>query len=178
MRKTLYGVGGFIIILCMVYFYIDNYDKIYSIRALHNDIEQALEETSDLDVVIKEHAITDNKLHFVFTTTGGTVGSGELVRGWNNKYKVVFFGYGTNGIRERIVETDKGQYLKLAGKNSNNIGRIRAFIEDEVYDITIPDNEYYIVMTSVRATDREFTTAKIIYDRFGNEMDRINLPVE
>lgn len=179
MRKTLYFVGGFIILVAILYFYIDNYYKSYSISEKYKDIEMALEESSDLDVEIKEHVITDNKLHFVFTTSAGTVGSGELVRGWNNKYKVVFFGYGTNWIRERIVETDQGQYLKLAGKNTNNtIGRIRAFIDDGVYDIAIPDEEYYIVMTSVQATVREFTSGMIIYDPLGNETERINLPVE
>ncbi|WGU95831.1 hypothetical protein QJQ58_06065 [Paenibacillus dendritiformis] len=67
--------------------------------------------------------ITDNKLHFLFTA-GDAVGDGELFKGLNGKYKFHFLGQGTNQIRDRVIETNKGQYLKLSGRNDRNIGKI------------------------------------------------------
>lgn len=152
-----------------------NYLNKYSINDNAADIEKDIESRSGMDIVIRDRVVTDNKLHFVFTA-GQTVGSGELTRGWNRKYKFEFFGHGTNGIRQRIVETDKGQYLMLAGRNDEYIGSIRAFIEGEAYDVTIPDEPYYLVMTPVKRTQLEFTSGMIVYDREGRELRRMNLP--
>jgi len=45
-----------------------------------------------------------------------------------------------------------------------------------VYDVSIPVGDYYIVMTPVKQTKKEFTSGMIVYDRAGEEIDRINLP--
>ncbi|PZM66274.1 hypothetical protein DOE73_07410 [Paenibacillus dendritiformis] len=57
--------------------------------------------------------------------------NGELFKGLNGKYKFHFLGQGTNQIRERVIETNKGQYLKLSGRNDRNIGKIIAFIDEK-----------------------------------------------
>jgi hypothetical protein len=177
MKKTLYIFIGALIFLGIVLVYTSIYLEKYSINATEADIEKAIEERFDMDIVVRAYVATNDKLHFVFTIGDRNVGSGELVRGWNKKYKVEFYGHGTNWIRQRIVETNEGQYLKPAGRNNKNIGSIKAFVGDEVYDVAIPDGDYYIVMTPVRDTELEFTSGMIVYDREGKELERINLPV-
>lgn len=179
MKKSFISVAALAAVILGIVFVVDtsNYLSKYSIRDYAADIEKDIENRLGMDIVIRDRVVTDNKLHFVFTV-GQTVGSGELTRGWNRKYKFEYFGHGTNGIRERIVETDKGQYLMLAGRNDENIGSIRAFIEGETYDAAIPDGPYYLVMTPVKRTRLEFTSGMIVYDREGRELRRMNLPAD
>ena len=146
----------------------------YSIDGSPAEIEAAIERSYGKQIDVRNRVVTGNKLHFIFTD-GQTVGSGELTRGWNRKYKLEYFGYGTNQIRERIVETNNGQYLMLAGRNDSDIGSIRAFIEGDEYEAAIPEDPYYIVMTPVQRTKLAFTSAMIVYDRTGKEIQRINL---
>lgn len=176
-RPTIYVAFIFGLVVCIGIgiYYFSNYSNKYFINNSNKDIEEAIEERIKTDISIRASTVTDDKLHFIFTI-GETVGSGELSRGWNNKYKLEFFGHGTNWIRERIVKTKSGQYLKLAGRNDENIGSIKAFIDEEEYYIKIPEDKYYIVMTPVKETDREFTSAMIVYDREGKEIERINIP--
>ena len=96
----------------------------------------------------------------------------------NTRLKFESVGHETNLIRERIIKTNKGQYLKLAGRNIENIGKVKAYIDDEIYEIDVPDGEYFLVLEPVKETELEFTKAKIIFDRKGNEIYRINLPEE
>lgn len=164
-------VIGLLVCFGIISLYVNNYNKEYFINDSNRDIETVLEERMGTDITVRTSTVTDDKIHFIFTI-GETVGSGELSQGWNNKYKLEYFGHGTNWIRERIVETKSGQFLKLAGRNDENIGSIRAFIDHEVYNVNIPDKEYYVVMIPVKETEREFTSAMIVYDREGKEIER------
>lgn len=179
MKKSYIGVTALAAVLLGIVLAvgISQYGHKYSISDSAADIEQAIASRSGMEIEIRERVVTDDKLHFVFTV-GQTVGSGELKRGWNRRYKLEYYGHGTNGIRERIVETSGGQYLMLAGRNDERIGRIHAIIDDAAYDVAIPDAPYYLVMTPVRSTNREFTTAMLVYDREGRELRRINLPAD
>ncbi len=172
-----------ILLICLFCFmgigilYFFKYQNEYNINNSNNEIKVALEKKLGTDVTVRASRVTDNKLHFVYTFDD-SVGSGELLRGWNQKYKFEFYGYGTNWIRERIIETKNGQYLMLAGRNDKNIGLIQAYIQDDEYDVLIPDEDFYLVMTKLKNTKQEFTSGMIIYDRNRNEIERINLPRE
>lgn len=174
MKKTLFIIVGLIIVGSI--FYLDFSSK-YSIDNNIFEIEEEIEKRLEADIEIKKSQLTNNKFHFVFDMNG-VLGSGELRRGWNNKYKFESVGHGTNSISERIIKTNKGQYLKLAGRNIENIGKVKAYIDDEIYEIDVPDGEYFLVLEPVKETELEFTEAKIIFDRKGNEIYRINLPEE
>ncbi|MNP43724.1 hypothetical protein D3C76_1375600 [compost metagenome] len=174
MKKTRFIIIGLSIAGSLFYY---DYSSKYSIDNNIPEIEEEIEKRLESEIEIKKTLLTNNKLHFVFDMSG-VMGSGEFRKGWNNKYKFEFVGHGTNSIRERIIETNKGQYLKIAGRNTENIGEIKAYIDDEIYDIEIPDGEYFLVLEPVKKTEIEFTNAKIIFDREGNEIYRLNLPEE
>jgi len=177
MKKTTFGMTGLIAVILGIFLVVEisHYLNKYSNSGSAADIEREIERRSGMEIEIRDLMVTDDKLHFVFTA-GQMVGSGEFERGWNRKFKFESFGHGTNGMRQRIVETDKGQYLMLAGRNDEHIGRIRAFVDDEAYDVDIPDAPYYLVMTPVQGTDRKFATGMLVYDREGTELARISVP--
>jgi len=172
MKKTILITIG--LIICSFIFFI-NFSSEYSINNNPSEIKEEIEKRLKADIDIKVIRVTNNKLHFVFDMNG-SLGTGELRRGWTNKYKFESVGYGTNKLRERIIETNHGQYLKLAGINNDNIGKIKAYIDNEIYDIDIPMGEYFLVLEPIKETKLEFPTAKIIINREGEELYRINLP--
>lgn len=179
MMKKIAFVIILVLMLTIGYVVTNKYIEQYSISPTKSDIERFIEDRSNMEVVVRDFVITNNKLHFIFTIgESGNVGSGELKRGLNNKYKFEFYGHGTNVIRQRIIETNKGQYLKLAGRNQQDIGHIQAYIEDEVYEVEIPNGEYYLIMTPVHKTKQEFVTGMIVYNRSGEEIYRISVPNE
>jgi hypothetical protein len=133
------------------------------------DIEQVLEDRSGTEVTVKGLSATDDKAFFIFTMSG-QIGSGELSRGWNGKYKLEYYGYGTDRVRSRVVETGKGFYLMLAGRNEGKIGSIRAAIDHEEYEVELPSDEYYLVLTPVKKTDKRFAESIAVYQRDGTKI--------
>lgn len=121
MKKVIFGNVILFLFLPMLYYFYLNHE--YSISEDPADIERAIATRLPSGGHIRMSEITDNKLHFLFTA-GDAVGDGELFKGLNGKYKFHFLGQGTNQIRDRVIETNKGQYLKLSGRNDRNIGKI------------------------------------------------------
>jgi len=173
-KKTIIVVVLFLILFVALIWYRQEVRR-YVIENHAEAVEFAIEDVLNSDIDIHKMTELDNKIFFLFAFQNGTIGSGELSRGLNGKYKLEYVGHGTGWIRERVVETNKGTYLMLAGRNMKGIGVIEAWIEDEKYSIEIPEGEYYLVLTPVRETSLEFTSGMIFYDRNGNEIERIKL---
>ncbi|MCQ6562999.1 hypothetical protein [Paenibacillus mendelii] len=175
MKNYRRGIMVVVFLLLVTFFVYRNYSQKYAIEGTLAGIDSAVGESLKAEIKTHEIQVVDNKLFFVFTM-GSTVGSGELKRGLNNKYAFESAGYGTNDIRERIVETSEGQYLFTAGRNDQNIGKIKAYIEDGQYELNIPQGEYYVALVPVQATDLNFVSGLIVIDREGNEIYRRNVP--
>jgi len=171
MKKTVFGL---IAVLLIGYLAYSDYTSKYYIEGTTAGIDTAVGAMLGAEINTQEITIVDNKLYFVFTM-GSFVGSGELKRGFNQKYSFKFAGHGTNDIRERIVETNKGQYLLTSGQNEQNIGKIKGFIDGDQYEVNIPEGEYYLVLTPVKRTDENFVTGMIVYDRHHKEIYRRNV---
>jgi hypothetical protein len=152
MKKLIIGIAivAIIAIVSVVQYY-----QSYHIQDSPEAIEKEIEHRLRADIEIRSIQTMNNKLVFAFTM-GTTLGSGELIKGFNGRYKYYYAGYGTNEIRERIIETQNGQFLMLTGRNNLSIKHITAFIEDESYDVIIPEGEYYLTLTPVKETLIEY----------------------
>lgn len=75
----------FLFLVPVLYYFYLNHE--YSISDDPADIERAIATRLTSDGHIRMVQITDNKLHFLFTE-GDTVGDGELIKGFNGKYKI------------------------------------------------------------------------------------------
>lgn len=169
MKKIIAGVViGCVILLLYAYQYVHTYDIPNEREAIESEVEARL----GMDIELRDLKTVHDKLVFTFTT-GSTLGSGELVKGRNNKYRYLYAGYGTNGVRERVIETNNGQFLMLTGRNSMSIQKISASIDEDLYDVEIPEGEYYLTLTPVKETGREFTSGMVLYDRDKNEIIEI-----
>lgn len=117
----------------------------------------------------------DNK-RIVLFQRGSEIGESMLTKGPNNKYRLDSSGYGTNVVRYRILNTNKGQYVKFVGKNSSSISRILSFVDEERYYIDIPEGEYFISYKPLtKKTSSSFPSGSIWYDDQGKEIIRVNI---
>lgn len=163
------------VLVSIVLVYAVQYYNSYNIKNSLGTVERETEYRLNSDIEMQIMKVVDNKLVFTFTV-GDQLGSGELIKGFNNRYKYNYAGHGTNEIRERIIETKNGQFLMLTGRNSQSIKHIRAHIEDEAYDVIIPEGEFYLTVTPIKETKLEFTSGMILYNKENQEIDRIKLP--
>lgn len=88
-----------------------------------------------------------------------------------------FIFWGKERIRSEsgYIETNKGQYLKLSGRNDRNIGKIIAFIDEKKVEVNIPEEDYYLVLTPIESTEKAFATGMIVLDRNSREIERIHV---
>ncbi len=171
MKKLVTTLVVFAVLLGASYY---SYDRQYAVAYTTEDIEQLLEEQLQTNVAVRTSLQTDNKLHVVFEKAGA-IGAGEFSKGWNSKYKLEYAGFGTGELQANIVSTNKQQYLLLAGKSLEQIGQIVATIDDEQYEIDIPEQPYYLVLSPIHRTNQSKVNAVMIYGHDGTELDSINL---
>lgn len=150
----------------------------YEIETNEKFLEEAIENLTNQEQV-KIRTIKDiGNTKFVLFTIDGESGSSEFTKGRNGKYKIESAGHGTNWIRGRVIHTNEGTYYRVAGKR-DNIGRIKAFVSDEVCDIQIPVQEYYIEFCRVDEKIKQpFADGMVIYDIQGTEISRVNISKE
>lgn len=150
----------------------------FPIRNNEEDIKMGVEEflnkgsSSKIETVVKGLVDIDNK-KLVFFTLNSQLGYAELKHGLNNKYKVENAGYGTNLFQDRVVITNKGQYLWMMGKNYNNeIKRIVLSVDGKDYEFDIPkDSAYFAKSTKlIPITESKFPSKTRIYDINGNDI--------
>ncbi|MFT8316365.1 MAG: hypothetical protein ABF633_19240 [Clostridium sp.] len=187
----------FIIAPCIIIFFIMGYVVIYNSTysiADNNkaEIQNALMQfinrpkgvvyTKNLQV---EQAVDiDNKKYVIYMNTNAIgnfkfLGDGELIKGKNNKYKVDLASWGGQStyLQNKIVETDKGNYLIVYGENYNK--RISyatvKLMNDRDYYVKIPNEEYFIAYCSVpKEVKAEFPYGKEmkLYDKDNKDITK------
>lgn len=166
-------MAALLLVLLLVFWY-RHETKRYVIEADEASIVSAIARVIEAELTMHTMMEQDDHLLFVFTSENGAVGTGQLSRGMNGKYKFVNAGYGSNVIRERIIRTNRGHYLMFAGKNVLNIRRIEADVDEQQYGMEIPDGEYFLVLTPIHKTTSDLASAWTAYDRDGKEIERTN----
>src|SRR5690554_2509201 len=131
-------------IICLFFYQTSGYEIESDEKSIDQAIEylinQTTEEKQQIEIKITQD-IANKKI--VLFSTGENLGVSEFSEGRNGKYKIESAGHGTNWVQERVFHTTEGTYYRVAGKK-DNIGRIQAFISEEVCDIQIPEQEFYI----------------------------------
>lgn len=98
---------------------------------------------------IKQSINIDNKKYTLFVFDG-TLGCAELTKGFNNKYKIEFVGYGSSSFRYRIHKTNKAKYLIIEGRNYYfKINYVKILLDNKEYRIDIPQQEYFLAYCKV-----------------------------
>ncbi|WP_143316826.1 hypothetical protein [Clostridium sp. HBUAS56017] len=119
----------------------------YSLSNISKGIEQ--DPQNDAYADIKQELKLDDK-KFALYTLYKRIGFAALTKGLNNKYKIDFTERGSGYFRNRIIETNKGKYIILLGKNPDmKITYTNIQLDGKEYKIEIPQQEYYIVYCKV-----------------------------
>lgn len=140
-------------------------------------MRQAIEQMTNENIHIQRVAQLDNR-RFALFTTGDAMGSAAFTQGPNGKLKLdSTSGVGSGAIPYQIVTTNKGQYIMYAGNHTDELHRFILFVEDERYEMILPEEPYVIMFEPlIRETELTYPTAAISFDQDGNETGRINLP--
>lgn len=183
--KALYsklGIIGVIIILIfsaysITYKIVDN-----KIEIEDNILKFINKPTQRYDYVdIKQDINIDNKKYILYTTTG-KIGFAELVKGPNNKYKIAYTEHNNNFINEKVIETNRGKYIVLIGKNPDKeIEYSEVILEFNNYEIKIPDEEYFIVSSKIKDDTQSIlidpNNVKL-FDTNGTDISHISFEVD
>lgn len=160
-------VAGFLL-------YYMNYQNDYSVNNTESDLQVTINNRLNTEVVLELTENTDNKLHVLFRV-GNSVGVAELKKGWNSRYKLLFASLGTDAIEIRKVDTSKGSYLFMAGRNDVGIKKIVTTVYGENNVIEMPDTEYFLVKEPIKEFSHKHPPYIILVDEYGKEIRKINL---
>jgi hypothetical protein len=152
MKKSLSILSCLLIISCTL---LINYNRTYSISQSNKELEDSLVNwinrpatvTDSID--IKQSINIDNKKYVLFKIND-SLGSAELTRGLNKKYKIDSTEYGTNIFEYRVQKTNKAKYFIINGKNYDmNINYIKVKLDNTEYKVDISKQEYFIAYCNV-----------------------------
>lgn len=146
-------VSIIVIIFCLLIL-IWSYNSIYNTKNNSYNIEKnvegfinkSLEDAKNKSSVhIMDSIIIDNKKFIVFSNNGA-LGFGELSKGINNKYKIIYTSYTNSVFNIFLCKTNKSEYLIVVGKNnySKKISNMQLIYKGKEYIIAIPQKDYYI----------------------------------
>lgn len=157
-------VTFFVVVITIIYFngFFNGYRIININSIIKNKIEQSLTDNSfDIEnVIIREKVNVDNKLIIFFTFNEEGSGWLEFERGYNLSYKESrqVFGFYNKDINSDIILTNKGPYILIFGKNTENYHIIKYEVEDLLYQDVLPNSEYFLIYHKLP----EFTDPKCI----------------
>ncbi|MDP4089659.1 MAG: hypothetical protein Q8930_10375 [Bacillota bacterium] len=152
MRKRYWFALGVIVLL---YFIFVRYNKAYSISGDNPEIQKQIlglineskTVTDSLD--IKQIMNMDSK-RYVLYTFNTFIGETEMERGMNNRYKITYTSYDIAMLKYRVQTTNHGNYFVIDGKNPDKlIASAKVTIDNKVYSVKIPEQEYFIACCSV-----------------------------
>lgn len=152
MKKLFWALICILTATCIgLIFYSTTYTIPNSTKQIKSSIIQFINRDMVLadDIDIKQELNIDNKKYVLFVVSNN-LGTAELIKGFNNKYKIYSTECSERFFYDEIYKTNKGKYLILKGKNYNNkIAYITASLDGNKYKINIPKQEYFMVYCKV-----------------------------
>jgi len=170
-------LGSILLVLFLIYISTQYIKPHYVFKIKDNEqaINQSISKMVNQPIQIKLMKDIDDR-RIVLFKLGSEVGESVLTKGPNNKYRLDFAGHGTNEVRYRIMKTDKGQYIKFLGENTEGISKILTFVDGEKYDMPVPEGEYFISLVPIIIqTESNFPSGSVWYDNQGKEVIRIGI---
>jgi hypothetical protein len=128
------AIGGF------VYYYTTQYEVKMDNRSVEAGVKLFLARGKPgIDPeLIEVVQVADTNSHIaMFRLKDGNMGYAQLVKGFNNRFKIDHAGYGTNSVTYESAETNKGMYGMLVGENRElEIQSIKADLIHEDFSFT------------------------------------------
>ena len=110
---------------------------------------------------------------FVLFMLENQIGSANLIKGFNGKYKVEDIGYGTNNLRKYIYEIDKKKYVVIFYKNIDlRVKEIEFIIQDKKYETKANEDIFSIVYLPIDTTIKAGSRAGqvMLLDNYKNDI--------
>ncbi|MDV2582788.1 hypothetical protein [Alkalibacillus haloalkaliphilus] len=111
----------------------------------------------------------------LFETQSNNIGYAHFIKGWNGIFKIDHSGHGTNLASYQSIETNKGRYGILVGKNPDfKIDHIEAELYYEKFSFTshVSSEEKFVKYEQLPNDVKEPFPAKLtFYDKKGTEIE-------
>ena len=178
-KKAMYYIA-IIIVLCIGFslFYINQYSINNDERSIQSSLKEWLNRASEeeLDPNVLETVQLDDTSSYItiFQLENGNHGYSHLIKGINSKFKIQHSGHGTGLVSYQVIDTNKGKYMILYGRNPNlNIDHIslKSIHEDFGFDADVSKNEIFVRYEDVPSDFKNpFPANLTFYDKNNNEI--------
>ncbi|WP_211746607.1 hypothetical protein [Paenibacillus sp. Marseille-Q4541] len=142
------------------------------VKPTKESIDSTLSVHLKKEIDTKKIVSLDKEVFFV-AMMNDQPGLGHLTKKWGEKYSFEFLKSSAESFQDMILQTKEGAYYVAGGQNKENAGMIKVLIEDQFYDLPIPEGEHYIAYAPIQSTDVESRSGYVMYDREGNELKQL-----
>ncbi|NIK13063.1 hypothetical protein [Alkalibacillus almallahensis] len=177
MKKVIYLIL-FIIIISIGYSWY--YFNQYHIEDNRTAIQSNLKEWSSKGSgsinpdVIEVVRLNDTSSYIVlFQTQSSNIGYAHIIKGWNGKFKIDHSGHGTNIVDYQKIQTDKGMYGVIIGKNPDlKIDHIIADLDYGDFNFNVSANEKFVKYEKIpNDIEEPFAAELTFYDKEGSVIE-------
>ncbi|MGM7684685.1 hypothetical protein ACSVDA_21490 [Cytobacillus sp. Hm23] len=158
-------------------------DSRYQVENTHESIESSLKDWLNRSqkrqsnptpiknpTLIEKFKLDDTSTHIgLFQLENDNIGYVRLIEGLNGKLKIAGAGHGTNDFKYREIETNKGLYAILIGKNPekkiDNI-LVNLMFENYNFNVDVPTEELFVRYHKFSETlDTPFPAEYTLFDK-------------
>jgi hypothetical protein len=179
-RKLLTRLIGLCFIILTGYVVIGDYAKTYSItddrQAIISKIQTATSKFKPVldHIDLKQIVDIENEKHVLFVSDKfDGIGNAVLTKGLNGKFKIHGISWGGNLFEYHVNEIKNNKYLVAYGRNyDRKIEYIKAILEGKAYRVEVPNQDYFIVFSSVSGNSKitsSYSTINI-YGKSGKDL--------
>ncbi|OCA81596.1 hypothetical protein A8F94_22265 [Bacillus sp. FJAT-27225] len=110
----------------------------------------------------------------LFQLENGGIGYAQLSKGWNGRYKIERSGHGSNLVSYEKIETNKGVYGLIVGKNpAGRLASIKAqlYYSDFAFTSDVSEEYMFVKYKKVPKDTVAFPADLFFYDQNGKSID-------
>ncbi|WP_169819250.1 hypothetical protein [Anaerobacillus arseniciselenatis] len=162
------------------FYYFNEYKIENDKEAIQSSLKVWLNRGSSVEVlepnVLKVVQLENTKSYVsLFQLQEGNYGYANLIKGINGKLKIISSGQGSNIIHHQILETNRGKYIVLYGKNPNmeiNSISVNSRIEEHNFKINVPTEKSFLIYKKVPDNfENPLLDEFILFDENGKEIE-------
>lgn len=170
-RKFLYAISFIIIIfLGYTFFYLNEYDIKNQKSSIHSALSK-WENRGDgeevkLEIIEMTQVDKTSSYIILYETEDENIGYAHLIKGWNEKFKILLSGSGTKIVTYRDIKTNHGMYGIVVGKNPDlKIHHIIVKSENNAFsfNLNISENEKFLAYRKLPNDLEETYLSEIIF---------------
>ncbi|MGM0845640.1 MAG: hypothetical protein ACQEUT_11735 [Bacillota bacterium] len=172
------------IVVCYVGYHFFQYQILNQAANIETELNTWLNKNSgemDAEVLCMTKLDKTNSSIVLFQTERDNIGYALLKNGWNGRVKIVQSGHGNNIASYQVIDTNKGDYGIVVGKNPDlKVENIRADLlhEDFEFTINVSGQRTFLMYEKLpEEIEQPFPTDLIYFDEKGSIIELKELEI-